>query len=408
MLIKETLSEALALGPLEELLADEKIDEIIHRSARPRRWWARAASSGARARRSRRTSVFERVVKRLIAEAGAQIDEANLIVDLRMRDGTRVTAAVSPGGVARRVPGAEEGADADAAAHRARRARRAVGGDGGLPRHVRDRAPQHPRVRRSGSGETTVVGALAAASPPGERVVSIEEVAELAIQRDEGSSSRRARAPPSRRSSSGTCSRRRCGSSRIGCSSARSAGAGAAARQRAGDVDRQWRHGRDGRRGRDRRSPGSSRSRGSPRRARCRRCAARAGRAGVRDVVHVAWWADEDVPRDGDREESSGCSEAAFGTHGAVQLRDGAFAATGTVPRFCRTRGARHPGRSGCIPVARCRPGGPARVSCLRAGGSARAPRGRAATPSGQLEQALRRGVIAGLERVARAVELRA
>jgi pilus assembly protein CpaF len=36
-----------------------------------------------------------------------------------------------------------------------------------------------------GSGKTTLVGALAAASPSGERVVSIEEIAELAIQRDE-------------------------------------------------------------------------------------------------------------------------------------------------------------------------------------------------------------------------------
>jgi pilus assembly protein CpaF len=36
-----------------------------------------------------------------------------------------------------------------------------------------------------GSGKTTLVGALAAASPAGERVVSIEDVAELAISRDE-------------------------------------------------------------------------------------------------------------------------------------------------------------------------------------------------------------------------------
>jgi pilus assembly protein CpaF len=35
------------------------------------------------------------------------------------------------------------------------------------------------------SGKTTLVAALAAASPPGERVVSIEEVAELSMARDE-------------------------------------------------------------------------------------------------------------------------------------------------------------------------------------------------------------------------------
>jgi pilus assembly protein CpaF len=37
----------------------------------------------------------------------------------------------------------------------------------------------------NGSGKTTIVAALAAGSPTGERVVSVEEVAELAIARDE-------------------------------------------------------------------------------------------------------------------------------------------------------------------------------------------------------------------------------
>ena len=37
----------------------------------------------------------------------------------------------------------------------------------------------------AGSGKTSVLAALAAASPPGERIVSIEEVAELSIARDE-------------------------------------------------------------------------------------------------------------------------------------------------------------------------------------------------------------------------------
>jgi pilus assembly protein CpaF len=36
-----------------------------------------------------------------------------------------------------------------------------------------------------GSGKTTVVSAIASASPPGERIVSVEEIAELAIARDE-------------------------------------------------------------------------------------------------------------------------------------------------------------------------------------------------------------------------------
>jgi pilus assembly protein CpaF len=63
-----------------------------------------------------------------------------------------------------------------------------------------------------GSGKTTVIAALAAGSPQGERVISIEEVAELAIARDEWIQLESRPAPDAiRRSISATCSRPRCG-----------------------------------------------------------------------------------------------------------------------------------------------------------------------------------------------------
>ena len=183
-LIKETLSEALALGPLEDLLADEKIDEIII-DRRDRVVVGKDGVLRSSGKAFSSDDVFERVVKRLVAEAGAQIDDANPIVDLRMRDGTRLTAAVSP--VASRgaclvlkkspttmpqladlVPqnAVSSGmADFLATCVSARRNILVCGGPG--------------------SGKTTIVSALAAAAPAGERIVSIEEVAELAIPRDE-------------------------------------------------------------------------------------------------------------------------------------------------------------------------------------------------------------------------------
>src|SRR6185295_2373914 len=176
--------EALALGPLEELLADEKIDEIII-DRRDRVVVGKGGQYRGSGKAFSSDEMFERVVKRLVAEAGAQIDEGNPLVDLRMRDGTRVTAAVSP--VAARgaclvlkksptqMPQLAElvsqntlsGGMADflATCVAARRNILVCGGPG--------------------SGKTTVVAALAAASPAGERVVSIEEIAELAIARDE-------------------------------------------------------------------------------------------------------------------------------------------------------------------------------------------------------------------------------
>ncbi|HEY5944640.1 MAG TPA: ATPase, T2SS/T4P/T4SS family, partial [Kofleriaceae bacterium] len=129
--------------------------------------------------------VFERVVKRLVHEAGSVIDETRPVVDMRMRDGTRLTAAVAP--VAARgaclvlkKPATSTPALAELVTQ------------GALSSGMADFLTTCINARRNilvcgspGSGKTTLVGALAAASPAGERVVSIEEVAELAMTRDE-------------------------------------------------------------------------------------------------------------------------------------------------------------------------------------------------------------------------------
>ncbi|HEX2685378.1 MAG TPA: FHA domain-containing protein, partial [Kofleriaceae bacterium] len=94
-LIKETLNEALALGPLEDLLADDQVDEIII-DRRDRVVVGKAGVLRGSGKAFSSDDVFEKVVKRLVAEAGAIVDEAHPLIDLRMRDGTRLTAAVSP------------------------------------------------------------------------------------------------------------------------------------------------------------------------------------------------------------------------------------------------------------------------------------------------------------------------
>jgi pilus assembly protein CpaF len=183
-LIKETLNEALALGPLEDLFADEGIDEIMI----DRRDRVVVGKNGALRGSGKAFSsddVFERVVKRLVHEAGSVIDETRPIVDLRMRDGTRLTAAVAP--VAARgaclvlkKPAAQSPQLSELVTQ------------GALSSGMSDFLTTCITARRNvlvcgspGSGKTSLVGALASAAPGGERIVSVEEVAELAISRDE-------------------------------------------------------------------------------------------------------------------------------------------------------------------------------------------------------------------------------
>ncbi len=183
-LIKETLNEALALGPLEDLLADEALDEIII-DRRDRVVVGKNGVLRGSGKAFSSDEVFERVVKRLVHEAGASIDEQRPVVDLRMRDGTRLTAAVSP--VAARgaclvlkKPAAQMPSLADLVTSNAM--------SSGMAGFLATCIAARRNILVCGgpsSGKTSLVAALAAASPVGERVVSVEEVAELAVGRDE-------------------------------------------------------------------------------------------------------------------------------------------------------------------------------------------------------------------------------
>lgn len=183
-LIKETLNEALALGPLEDLLADEALDEILI-DRRDRVVVGKNGVLRGSGKAFSSDDVFERVVKRLVHEAGSLIDETRPVVDLRMRDGTRLTAAVSPVAargacLVLRKPATTMPSLSDLVASNT------------MSSGMADFLATCVAARRNilvcganGSGKTTILAALAAGSPAGERVVSIEEVAELAVGRDE-------------------------------------------------------------------------------------------------------------------------------------------------------------------------------------------------------------------------------
>ncbi|HEY0250194.1 MAG TPA: ATPase, T2SS/T4P/T4SS family, partial [Kofleriaceae bacterium] len=183
-LIKETLNEALALGPLEDLLADESLDEILI-DRRDRVVVGKNGVLRGSGKAFSSDDVFERVVKRLVHEAGSVIDDTRPVVDLRMRDGTRLTAAVAPVAargaylVLKKVPTSMPSL-ADLVGQNAMSA--------GMADFLATAIAARRNILVCGgpaSGKTAVVAALASASPAGERVVSIEDVAELALGRDE-------------------------------------------------------------------------------------------------------------------------------------------------------------------------------------------------------------------------------
>lgn len=183
-LIKATLNEALGLGLLEDLLADEAVDEIII-DRRDRVVVGQRGALRGSGKAFSSEDVFERVVKRLVHEAGSTIDDNTPMVDVRMPGGTRLTAALPPVSargacLVLKKPGAAMPRLADLVESNA------------LSSAMAAFLTTCITARRNilvcggpGAGKAPVVAALAAAVPAGERVVSVEEVAELSIARDE-------------------------------------------------------------------------------------------------------------------------------------------------------------------------------------------------------------------------------
>ena len=94
-LLKEIVDEALGLGPLEDLLDDEEIDEIMVNA-----WDKIYVEKHGRIERAKKRFTGDpqvvAVIRRIIAPIGRRIDETNPMVDARLPDGSRVNAIISP------------------------------------------------------------------------------------------------------------------------------------------------------------------------------------------------------------------------------------------------------------------------------------------------------------------------
>ena len=179
-LVGQVLDEAVGLGPLEPLLRDDTITEImvnapdeiyVERDGRLER--AQAAFTGEDAVRA--------TIDRIVTPVGRRVDEGSPMVDARLPDGSRVNAVIGP--LAIRGP-----------AITIRRFNHRLYGPqdlvsiGSLSQAMLDFLAVCVRARRNivvsggtGSGKTTLLNLLSNLIPPGERVVTIEDAAELRL-----------------------------------------------------------------------------------------------------------------------------------------------------------------------------------------------------------------------------------
>lgn len=172
---------ATGLGPLEPLLDDPDIDEIMVGGCRPI-WVERRGRIVQTAERFGSEAALREVVDRILAPLGRRVDATQPICDARLPDGSRVNVTIPPLAI-------------DGTAITIRRFR--AGGrsidelveSGSWAPEAADLLSTAVADRRSilicgatGSGKTTVLGALSGAIAGDERIVTIEDAAELRLR----------------------------------------------------------------------------------------------------------------------------------------------------------------------------------------------------------------------------------
>ncbi|MCS6851472.1 MAG: CpaF family protein [Gemmataceae bacterium] len=180
-LLQDLLDEVLGLGPLEKLLRDPSISDILVNGPYEV-WIERRGQLEETPIRFRDTSHLLEIIYRIVSRVGRRVDESSPMVDARLPDGSRVNAIVPP--VSLRGPALS------------------IRRFGTNPLHMKDLihlkslSPQMAQLLEgvvkarlnvvisggTGSGKTTLLNALSSFIPANERIITIEDAAELQLQ----------------------------------------------------------------------------------------------------------------------------------------------------------------------------------------------------------------------------------
>ncbi|MFD4634688.1 CpaF family protein [Streptomyces sp. NPDC058284] len=181
-LIRRVVDEALGLGVLEPLLADTSITEImvngpdsifVERAGRVEQLPLRFASN----------EQLMQTIERIVSTVNRRVDESNPMVDARLPTGERVNVIIPPLALTgatltiRRFPRAYTLPE--------------LIGLGSLDEHMLMLLAAFVRARfnlivsgGTGTGKTTLLNALSGLIPAHERIITIEDSAELQLQQD--------------------------------------------------------------------------------------------------------------------------------------------------------------------------------------------------------------------------------
>lgn len=179
-LVKQVLDESVGLGPLEDLIADDSISEIMVNS-----WSEIFYERSGKIYESDVTFTDEKAVlaaiERIVAPIGRRIDESSPTVDARLKDGSRVNAVIPPVALKGACITIRKFAKEKLKA-------KDLIDFGSITREMVDFLENAVKYKQNvivsggtGSGKTTLLNVLSNFIPVDERVITVEDSAELRL-----------------------------------------------------------------------------------------------------------------------------------------------------------------------------------------------------------------------------------
>ncbi|HEU4564552.1 MAG TPA: CpaF family protein [Gemmatimonadaceae bacterium] len=181
-IVEQIVYEVTGLGPIEPLFRDQSISDILING--PKDIYVERGGKLTRVNTSFRDNThLLAVIDRIVSKVGRRVDESSPMVDARLPDGSRVNAIIPPLAI-----------DGPVMSIRRFGAKFSVQGlvdKGAMTEEMVTllAACVHARLNvvisgGTGSGKTTLLNALSSFIPAHERVVTIEDAAELKLQQE--------------------------------------------------------------------------------------------------------------------------------------------------------------------------------------------------------------------------------
>jgi pilus assembly protein CpaF len=180
---KEIIDEAIGLGPLERFLAETRVTEIMVNGA-DQIFIERDGKIVLAPERFTTEDQLRRIIERIVVQVGRRIDEQSPLVDARLSDGSRVNAVIPPIALdgskltIRKFSKKKLGIDD-------------LIGFGTVTRQMATFLQAAILCRKNiiisggtGSGKTTLLNILSSFIPEDERIVTIEDSAELQLPQE--------------------------------------------------------------------------------------------------------------------------------------------------------------------------------------------------------------------------------